>query len=187
MLSTDSPTLTPTYHRISGQAFHSVSAKLPLKSTERTPAPPPPPPPLDLGPLVRAVDRGLQQLDGRLQALFSEIEEECVALSYAAAENILLTEVDRGNYDLTEALQRALDRHRNLWAEKPATLHVHPEDVAALQEAAGAEELLAQVEVVSDPAISRGDLLLQAGATEVVRSLRAELQQLRVALGRPSS
>jgi flagellar assembly protein FliH len=111
-----------------------------------------------------------------------QTERELVQLSVAIARRILQREVSV-DPELTAALAHiALER---LGGSSPATVRLHPDDhaiVTAGQVAIGGR----QVQILADPAISRGGCLVESEFGFIDASVDAQVDEIaRAVLGEP--
>jgi flagellar biosynthesis/type III secretory pathway protein FliH len=157
----------------------SASAALPIRVVDRVP-PPPLPPRVDSAALVRALEAGFAAVRNQVDHAFAEIQKECVELALAAAEHVTRRTAERGELDLERPLAEMLAARRRELAEAPALLRVHPEDGKALApKLAEITPAGARVELAPDPAVARGQLVLELGASRLVRTLEQEMKRLR--------
>jgi len=163
-------------------AAPGVTSRLPVRVVDRTP-PPPPLPRLDVAPLARALEAGFAIVRAQFEGMFAEIERGCVELALAAAERLVRRRSGKGDLELEAPLQELLATRRRELAEQAATLRLHPDDAKALRtKVAELAPPGARIDLVDDPAVARGDLVLEVGAGRVSRSLAHELARLRARL-----
>jgi len=181
--SSEAPAVPPPGLRrqlaAAGGRAAGVRAPVPVRVIDRVP-PPPPPPRVDSAALARALETGFAAVRSQVDGAFAEIQKECVELAFAAAERIVGRAAERGELELEAPLREMLAARRRELAETPALLRVHPEDAKALApKLAEITPAGARVELAPDPAIARGTLSLELGASRLVRALDQELKRLR--------
>jgi flagellar assembly protein FliH len=134
-----------------------------------------------------AAERARAQIRSALDALASataqaavalrseqkRLEAAAVNLSFDIAEAILAREVALAVDPGRDAAVRAL---AELPANGPATLRLHPDDVAAM---GGIDMFGAETKVVPDPSIGRGGCMLDVGAAMVDARIETALQRVR--------
>ena len=174
-------------HVLAGAAGSTVRSPATVSIRDRAPAPPPAPPPVDVSELLEAFEGAVARIERDVRAALIELEREAVELAVAAAGAIVRRKVERGEHDLFAVLSELLDRYRAQLGGAPLTLRLHPDDAAQIQERAlaGAGRPPA-LTLAPDPGLERGTLLLESGATALLRTLQDELRAQRRTLLHPA-
>jgi flagellar assembly protein FliH len=143
--------------------------------------PPAAPSPEELAARAEALARLGQAVEVlKLQSarLAEQARSDALEIGFEVARRILDTEL-RGDPTVMIGLARtAVDR---AGASRSISVRVHPEDLAAVTSAAGAGELgssVAKIEVVPDPTLSPGDVLVDTDFGRVDGRLRTRLDEL---------
>jgi flagellar assembly protein FliH len=125
--------------------------------------------------LAAAVGDTLAAEQRRIEELASDIVDLAVGLADAVVGHHVAAAEDPG----AEALRRAIGAAP---AGRTMLARLHPDDVAALRLDTAQLAPGRPLEVVADPAIARGDCVLEAGPTAVDATLAAALQRVRAVL-----
>ena len=162
-----------------------VQTALPLRVDEHCDAPPPPSP-VDLTPLLESLERVREDQREQVEAVLHEIENECRALVCEAVERLVGRALAAGECDLAGPLNDMVEKARRTVASATLVVRVHPEDLEALRtalEESGNESFQWR----EDAGLQRGDLALEGGGLTWLRSIAADLAQVRVVLGGDAS
>lgn len=151
------------------------------------PAPPPPqPPPYTESPETRAMERlsnALQALRLESTALTEAARADALEVGFQVARKILEQAVTADVSALLALVKSAL---RRIGEARSLRVRVHPLDLPGLQLAiheGGHHELtLARLELVEDPSLSRGDVMVEGEMGAVDGRLETRLEEVRVAL-----
>lgn len=128
--------------------------------------------------LARAAAELLRAADERDRLLASGTEE-VIQLAAEMAARILAREVRPGD-DAVRAARRALDELR---AVRRVTLRASPSDAAAIREKGSWQEGTGPgVSVLADPALGRGEVVVEADGAVVDGRFPAQLEELRRAI-----
>ncbi len=186
------PFLTPP---AVGAAGHASAAPSPAAAS---PAAPPPaalapaalspallplPPPLSLPSLAEAPSaaandrleaalRSLQELGTRL---YGEARADALEVGFLIARRILETEIRQSPEPLFQLVRTALQK---VGEARPVTLRVHPEDALRLHAPPTGAPSLVDVHVLGDPALARGDVVIEAAFGSVDARLDTRLAEL---------
>jgi flagellar assembly protein FliH len=143
------------------------------------PSPPPPPPPIDLSRLESAIERLHLQAD----RLAAEVRADALELALVLARKIVEGEVTV-NVDRVIAMARTAVRR--LGESRRVVVKLSPDDAQALTARQAASPLAPlnagsalQVEIVGDPALGRGDCLVEGDLGAVDGRLDTRLAELR--------
>jgi flagellar assembly protein FliH len=141
--------------------------------------PPPPPPPVDLSRLEAAIERLHLQAD----RLAAEVRADALELALVLARKIVEGEVTV-NVDRVIAMARTAVRR--LGESRRVVVKLSPDDAQALTARQAASPLAPlnagsalQVEIVGDPALGRGDCLVEGELGAVDGRLDTRLAELR--------
>ncbi len=124
---------------------------------------------------VEALSRAAADLDGRWEITAERVEALAVHLALDLAEVIIGRELEIATNPGADALRRAM---RFRAEHEPVRARLHPDDAAMIT-----SELAADVSVVPDPTVNRGDALVELGDGLVDASIAAALGRVREALG----
>ncbi len=135
----------------------------------------------DLHPVLLALQKGIERLE-HVEALFERDRAQTITvLALAVARQILQREILVSPDVVTGLVTRALEL---VPREAPVEVRLHPQDVAIV-EAAGLSESAgprdperAVVRFVADPALERGDCLVESAARLVDGRMDVALRQL---------
>ncbi len=149
--------------------------------TPRRAATPPAPAPTVAAPaavpehqrLARGLAEALATAHGQALAELRGLDGRVAQLAIALAERIVGCEVQAGRYRLAERVQELMERVRD---RAEAVVHLHPADVDALGPAAD------ELRVVADPALDRGDVVVETPAGRITRSIAEQLEAVRRAV-----
>ncbi len=121
----------------------------------------------------QGVTRALEEFVREKQRYFAGLEKEVVRLSLAIAERVLHREAGMDPLLLAGAARVALEDIRD---DRDAVLRVSPEDVGAwvaIMQREGRE-----VDVKADPALTRGECLLETANGTAELGVRAQLKEI---------
>jgi Flagellar biosynthesis/type III secretory pathway protein len=128
------------------------------------------------------VDEGLQRvartvhdITGMKARLRREAEEDVIKLSIAIARRVLYREIQMDTEALHGLVKAALQRVdiRELYR-----LRMHPEDAGSIQTVLLSEALPARVEIVPDPSLERGAMLLETSRGSLDASIETQLVEI---------
>jgi flagellar assembly protein FliH len=129
--------------------------------------------------MLRRLGETLDEMASLRRALLRESERQVVQLALAIARRIVRREV-AADEELTMALARvALDR---LGESGPATIRLHPEDYARAAARGADGWKAAHLEVVPDPAVTRGGCLVESPFGFVDAGIDAQFHEIARAL-----
>ena len=116
--------------------------------------------------------------DRRLQ----QTRELAAELAVTIAAEFLQREINRGEFPFEKLAQEMVER---LGGEGPVEVHLHPDDLALLQNRLGAQPIIddrADLQVIADGDLSRGDCRVECEAGIVVSDLAERLADVRANL-----
>ena len=113
------------------------------------------------------------QAAAALRSEQKRLEAAAVELSFDIAEAILAREVELAANPGRDAVARAL---AELPATGPATIRLHPDDLAAMGEG---DVFPPETKVVADPSVGRGGCVLDVGAAMLDARIETALQRVR--------
>lgn len=135
--------------------------------------------------LVRRLTETLDELANLRRTIASDAEHDLVRLALAVAKRVVQREVQLDG-DLVAALAHValerLDARRG-----PATIKMHPDDVAQVSPRIGADWDRAAIRLVADASVARGGCIVESGNGRVDATLDGQLAEVTHALlGRPA-
>lgn len=160
-----SPAVAPPRPR----ALRAPPAAAPAPAATPAPAPAP----REHERLARELAQALAAARGQALDELRGLDGRVAQLAIALAERIVGCEVEAGRYRLAERVEELLGRLRD---RAEAVVHLHPADAQAL--GAAAEGL----RVVTDPALARGDVVVETPAGRIARTIADQLEAVRRAV-----
>jgi Flagellar assembly protein FliH len=121
----------------------------------------------------------VRALDERHRQRLDEWRRAAVELGVAIAARLLHDKIQAGEMAVETMVREAIAR---LKPDEPVTVRLHPSDLALLQERLGGEPLLpgrANVQVVGDPRLGRGDCRAEGKDTSILVELGFQLAAMR--------
>jgi flagellar biosynthesis/type III secretory pathway protein FliH len=133
-----------------------------------------------------AWSRGLAELkrvigvvDVNLASVLHELREAAVELAHVIANKLVFHQIAANTFPIDRLVAEVLSRLSN---REPATVRLHPQDLALLQSehrASGSFDQERDVRMVADPTLSRGDCKAVAGEITVIYELRRQIEEIR--------
>ena len=123
--------------------------------------------------------RATVQTDAQCAAILSELREAAVELAHAIASKLVFQQLNSGTFPTERLVAEVLSR---LNTHEPATVRLHPDDLAALRSGGEVEGILdseREIRLVADPRLARGDCKAAAGEITVVYELRRQIEEIR--------
>jgi flagellar biosynthesis/type III secretory pathway protein FliH len=130
--------------------------------------------------------RGLDDLrtaanrtESRCTAALGELREAAVELAHAIACKLVFQQLKTGTFPLDRLVTEVLSR---LNSHEPATVRLHPEDLALLrtdEEFAQSLDSQGNVRLIADPKLARGDCTATAGEISVIYELQRQIEEIR--------
>jgi flagellar assembly protein FliH len=146
------------------------------------PEPPPGPTPEQLAELradaLQRVSHAVQVLKLQSDRLAEQARNDALEIGFLVARRILEAELSTGPEPLFALVRGALKRAGD---SRKIVIRIHPEDAALVAGPAAAGELgvsAAAIEVVGDPALERGDVVVDTDFGKVDGRLRTRLDEL---------
>ena len=166
---------------VSAQRAHApaqpVGASESTTPDQHAQAPQTPPP--ELLSAVQAMTRAAGRLDQIATGLRPQIESEVLGLALAVARRILATEIEKGDYDISEIVTRLLDQ---LPSTRDVVVRLHPADLQLLRrswsDGADLEERLATLELVADHTVDRAECIIETAAGFVEATIESQLARI---------
>jgi flagellar assembly protein FliH len=118
-------------------------------------------------------------LEARQQQQWIEWQRAAVELGVTIAARILHDKIQAGDYPVETMARQAAAR---LHTEEPVTLRLHPADLQLLEQRLDGRPLFApdaDVRLVGDATLGRGDCRAEAGETTVFAELGSQLADVR--------
>jgi flagellar assembly protein FliH len=119
--------------------------------------------------------RTIEELSGMRQRFRHEAEEEVIALALAIARRILHRELTVAPEALLGLLKAALQK---IEAREVQRVHVRPEDVPLVQQHLDQMGLPQRVELIADPALERGAIILDSSRGALDASVETQLAEI---------
>jgi flagellar assembly protein FliH len=119
--------------------------------------------------------RTIEELSGMRQRFRHEAEEEVIALALAIARRILHRELTVAPEALLGLLKAALEK---IEAREVHRVHVRPEDVPLVQRHLDQMGLPQHVELIADPALERGAIILDSSRGTLDASVETQLAEI---------
>jgi flagellar assembly protein FliH len=119
--------------------------------------------------------RTIEELSGMRQRFRHEAEEEVIALALAIARRILHRELTVAPEALLGLLKAALQK---IEAREVHRVHVRPEDVPLVQQHLDQMGLPQRVELIADPALERGAIILDSSRGALDASVETQLAEI---------
>jgi flagellar assembly protein FliH len=115
-----------------------------------------------------------------LQAgILAEAEDHLVDLAVEIAGKVIAQEIEAGRCDIEPIVREALDRAPR---HRECAVHLHPDDLAALEEAGRGKSGLAHLRLEPDPSVGRGECIVETAEGTVEARLDDRLRQVRAAM-----
>jgi flagellar assembly protein FliH len=119
--------------------------------------------------------RTIEEVSGMRQRFRHEAEEEVIALAVAVARRILHRELTVAPEALVGLLKAALEK---IEAREVHRVHVRPEDVPLVQQHLDQMGLPQRVELIADPALERGAIILDSSRGALDASVETQLAEI---------
>jgi len=119
--------------------------------------------------------RTIEELSGMRQRFRHEAEEQVIALALAIARRILHRELTVAPEALAGLLKAALEK---IEAREVHRVRVRPEDIPLLQQHLDRMGLPQRVELIGDPALERGAIILDSGRGSLDASVETQLAEI---------
>ncbi|MGI8741737.1 MAG: FliH/SctL family protein [Bryobacteraceae bacterium] len=128
-----------------------------------------------VGSTVSRLARGIEEISGLRQRFRHEAEAEVVKLALAIARRVLHRELTVDPDALLGIVKSALAK---LDSRELHSIRIHPDHAAALQQELQQMGLPARVEVVADPALERGAVILDTTRGALDASVQTQLSEI---------
>jgi flagellar assembly protein FliH len=125
--------------------------------------------------LASRLARSIEEITGVRQRLRHEAEQQIVALSLAVARRILHRELTVEPEAVTGLLKAALER---LDVRELHRIRVHPDTAPLLERHLEKIGLPRKVELIADPALERGALILESDSGSLDASVETQLAEI---------
>jgi flagellar assembly protein FliH len=128
---------------------------------------------------VMELQRAVVRANDQTATILHELREAAVELAHAIASKLVFQQLATGTFPVDRLVAEVL---RRLDTHEPATVKLHPEDLALVQQD---EEFVRSLEseggvrLIADPKLTRGDCRAAAGETTVVYELRRQIEEIR--------
>lgn len=128
---------------------------------------------------LRRLGETIEELAALRGRIIQQSERQLVQLALALAQRIVRREIEADDEFLGALARVAIDR---LGGNGPATIRLHPDDVARIAPRYGERWAAAKIDVVADPSISRGGCFVESSFGFVDASIEAQFNELARAL-----
>jgi len=120
-----------------------------------------------------------------LQAqVLAEAEDHLLDLAVEIARKVIAQEIEAGRCDIEPIVRQALDRAP---PKRECVVHLHPDDLAALEKAGDGVADLAHLRLVTDPSVGRGECVLETAEGTVEARTDDRLHHVRAAMKVPET
>jgi flagellar assembly protein FliH len=127
--------------------------------------------------VVASIAEAARELESHRRKLLAELQHVAVELAVAIASRLIYDKIQANDYAVESLVREVVER---LGAKGPVVVRMHPEDVSLLRQRLGGQSLgSAELRLVEDSAVSRGDCKAEAGEVSVVSQLDAQLNDIR--------
>ena len=120
-----------------------------------------------------------QNFDARKRQLLAEMQQVAVELAVAVAGRLMHQKIEAGEFPIENVVRQVVEQ---LGAKQSVQVCLHPDDLALLAQRLGDAPLAtasADLQLVADAELSRGDCRAQAGELSVLSQLDVQLADLR--------
>ena len=122
----------------------------------------------------------LQTLNAPLQQVSEAVEQELVALAIAIARQVVRRELNTDSGQVVAVVREAL-------GVLPANdsrlkLHMHPDDAVLLNSVMAVSEKVERIEVIEDPALSRGGVRLESDISQIDATVESRIAEIAAAV-----
>lgn len=133
----------------------------------------------DLVPVLNALQRAAERIEHAEAVIDRDRAQMITVLSLAVARHLVLDQLEENPERVSVLVMRALELVPH---DAPVEVHVNPEDLKAI-DAAGAFPTGPAIQWVADPALSRGDCVVESAARLVDGRLDVALRMLGERIG----
>lgn len=147
--------------------------------------------PLEQQPIEQALSnlvKAERDLRKQYESALADMEQATITLALACASRIVHEKLSAGAFAIDSIVRHVIER---LAAKHPATVYLHPDDLASLQARLGdgraAALTGADLRLVADASLGRGDCRAEAGELTVLSQVEAQLADLRDLLFRSAA
>ncbi|MCP3979371.1 MAG: hypothetical protein GY716_08585 [bacterium] len=133
---------------------------------------------IELQTVRQELGRSLEQLASVERSLTRRHEASLLGVAIEAASRIARQRIEQGDPVAKRAFREAMDE---LPLSGRLRAHVHPEDESCVAEAACAEIEAGRLELVSDPSVTRGGVVIESDVEKVDATLEVAEQRARTA------
>ena len=110
-------------------------------------------------------------------------EAQVVELALAIAGKVLMIEIEAGRFQMEPVVREAI---RHVPSRRDIVVHLNPQDAAAWQQGGAAGAPASTLKVVADPAIRRGDCLVETAEATVSATVAERFQAVVNTLKAPN-
>jgi flagellar assembly protein FliH len=128
---------------------------------------------------VVELQRAVGKANTQCASIVSEVREAAIELSLAIASKLVFQQLESGSFPIERLVSEVLGR---LNTREPATIRLHPDDLAVLQKDNSFAPSLdpdGEVRLIADPKLGRGDCKAVAGEITIVYELRRQIEEIR--------
>jgi len=116
--------------------------------------------------------------------LLAEAEDQLLDLAVEIARKIIAQEIAAGRCDIEPIVRQALERAP---PKRECVVHLHPDDLAALERGGEGGADLAHLRLEADPSVGRGECIVETAEGTVEARTDDRLRRVRAAMKPPES
>jgi len=126
-----------------------------------------------------SVTAALQEFQEREKLRLTEMQQVAIELAVAIASRLTHAKIHAGDFGIEGLVREVLEQ---VDRKQPATLYLHPQDMALLEKRAGDEPTLfatsQPVRLAADPALARGNCRAEWGDVSILSAWQQQLPEI---------
>ena len=129
--------------------------------------------------VLASMTEAAHNFDSRKRQLLAEMQQVAIELAVAVAGHLVHEKIQASEFPIENVVRQVVE---HLGAKQPVKVRLHPDDLALLAQRLGDSPLAtsaADVELVPDATLSRGDCRAEAGEVSMLSQLDVQLADLR--------
>ena len=131
-----------------------------------------------------ALEAAVARLADLQAQVLAEAEDHLLDLAVDIARKVIAQEIEAGRCDIEPIVREALDRAP---PKRECAVHLHPDDLAALQQAGDGRTDLAHLRLTDDPTLGRGECIIETTEGTVEARTADRLRHVRAAMNVPDA